>query len=39
MSETTVKFHVSSIMKKLNAVSRTHAVSIAISLGIIDLLE
>jgi|GEM_PF-193112 len=39
ISETTVKFHVSSIMKKLNAVSRTHAVSIAISLGIIDLLE
>ncbi len=36
ISERTVKFHVNSIMKKLNAVSRIHAVAIATSLGLIE---
>lgn len=36
ISEATVKFHVGTIMKKLNAVSRVHAVTIAISMGLID---
>lgn len=37
ISERTVKFHVNNIMKKMNAVSRTHAVAIASELGLVDL--
>lgn len=37
ISERTVKFHVYNIMNKLNAVSRTHAVAIAIATGQIDI--
>jgi len=36
ISERTVKFHVSNILFKLNAVSRTHAVAIAMEHGLID---
>lgn len=36
ISERTVKFHIDNIMKKLDAVSRSHAVAIASSLGIIN---
>lgn len=36
ISERTVKFHVNSIMAKLDAVSRTHAVAIALSAGLIE---
>jgi LuxR family transcriptional regulator, quorum-sensing system regulator CviR len=36
ISERTVKFHVDNLMAKLNAVSRTHAVAIALSAGVID---
>lgn len=35
ISERTVKFHVSVILNKLNAVNRTHAVAIAVSGGLI----
>lgn len=37
ISERTVKFHVDNIMKKLDAVSRTHAVAVALSAGLIDI--
>lgn len=37
ISERTVKFHVNNIMKKLNSVSRAHAVAIAFELGLVDL--
>lgn len=37
ISERTVKFHVDNIMVKLDAVSRTHAVAIAVSAGVIDI--
>lgn len=37
ISESTVKFHVNNIMAKLDAVSRTHAVAIALSEGLIDI--
>lgn len=37
ISERTVKFHIDNIMKKLNAVNRTHAVAIAIRERLIDL--
>ncbi|ACM20771.1 sensor helix-turn-helix transcriptional regulator, LuxR family, autoind_bind domain-containing [Geotalea daltonii FRC-32] len=37
ISVRTVKFHVENIMVKLNAVSRTHAVAIALSAGVIDI--
>jgi DNA-binding CsgD family transcriptional regulator len=37
ISERTVKFHVGSIMKKLNAVNRTHAVAIAMHDEIIEI--
>ncbi len=36
VSERTVKFHVCNIMQKLDAVTRTHAVAIAIEQGLID---
>lgn len=36
ISERTVKFHVASIMRKLNAVTRTQAVALAMELGILD---
>jgi len=36
ISENTVKFHVNNIMTKLDAVSRTHAVAIALTEGLID---
>ena len=36
ISERTVKFHVDNIMRKLDAVSRTHAVAIALAEGLID---
>ncbi len=35
-SERTVKFHVSNVMKKLDAVTRTQAVAIAVERGLID---
>ncbi|MGA2191847.1 MAG: autoinducer binding domain-containing protein [Nitrospirota bacterium] len=35
ISEKTINFHVSSLMQKLDAVSRTHAVAIAFQLGLI----
>lgn len=35
ISERTVKFHVSTVMGKLDAVSRSHAVAIAMSMGLI----
>jgi DNA-binding NarL/FixJ family response regulator len=37
ISERTVKFHIRSIMQKLNAVNRTHALAIAIDRGIFDI--
>ncbi len=37
ISARTVKFHISNIMQKLNALSRTHAVAIAIEQGIVDI--
>jgi LuxR family transcriptional regulator, quorum-sensing system regulator CviR len=37
ISERTVKFHIDNVMKKLDAVSRTHAVAIALSEGLIDI--
>lgn len=37
ISERTVKFHVSNILKKLDTVSRTHAVAIALNIGLITL--
>lgn len=37
ISERTVKFHVDNIMLKLDAVSRTHAVAIALAEGLIDI--
>ncbi|MBI1920368.1 MAG: helix-turn-helix transcriptional regulator [Geobacter sp.] len=37
ISERTVKFHIKNIMRKLNAVNRSHAVAIAIERGIIDI--
>jgi len=36
ISDRTVKFHVTSIMRKLNAVTRTQAVAIAMELGIME---
>jgi DNA-binding CsgD family transcriptional regulator len=36
ISERTVKFHVSSAMGKLNAVNRSHAVAVAMSMGLIE---
>ena len=36
ISERTVNFHVSNIMQKLNAVSRTQAVAVAIEKGLAD---
>jgi DNA-binding CsgD family transcriptional regulator len=36
ITERTVKFHISNIMKKLDAMSRTHAVAIAIEKGLVD---
>jgi DNA-binding CsgD family transcriptional regulator len=36
ISERTVKFHVASIMRKLNAVTRTQAVALAMELGIFE---
>lgn len=37
ISERTVKYHISNIMQKLDAVSRTHALAIAIEQGLIDI--
>ncbi len=37
ISERTVKFHVSNILKKLEAMTRAHAVAISIELGIVSL--
>lgn len=37
ISERTVKFHVDNIMKKLDVVSRVHAVAVALSAGLIDI--
>ena len=37
ISERTVKYHMNNIMIKLDAVSRTHAVAIALATGLIDL--
>jgi len=37
VSERTVKFHIDNVMKKLNALNRTHATAIAIREKIIDL--
>ena len=34
--ERTVKFHVSNILQKLNAVNRTHALAIAIEKGLLE---
>lgn len=36
IKETTVKFHVKSIMNKLNAVNRTHAVALALREDMIE---
>jgi DNA-binding CsgD family transcriptional regulator len=36
VSERTVKFHVTNIMKKLNATNRVHAVAVAIGRGLIE---
>lgn len=36
ISESTVKFHINNIMKKLDAVNRTHAVAIAMREKMID---
>ncbi len=36
ISERTVNFHVNNIMQKLNAVSRTQAVAVAIERGLIN---
>jgi len=36
ISERTIRFHIKNVMKKLNAVNRTHAVAIAICENIID---
>lgn len=37
ISENTVKFHIMSILKKLDVVGRTQAVAVAIKLGLIDI--
>lgn len=37
ISERTVKFHISNIMKKLDAATRAHAVAIAIEQGLVDI--
>ena len=37
ISERTVKFHVDNVMRKLDAVSRIHAVAVALSAGLIDI--
>lgn len=37
ISERTVKFHVDNVMRKLDAVSRIHAVAVALSVGLIDI--
>ncbi|MGA2192213.1 MAG: LuxR family transcriptional regulator [Nitrospirota bacterium] len=37
ISERTVKFHLQNVMRKLNAVSRPHAIALGLELGIIDL--
>lgn len=37
ISERTVNFHVNSILRKLDAVSRSHAVAIALELGLVDI--
>ena len=36
-SESVVNFHIKNIIRKLNAMNRTHAVSIAMGSGLIDL--
>lgn len=36
ITERTVKFHVGNILRKLNATSRTHAVAIALDLGLVE---
>lgn len=36
ISERTVKFHIDNVMRKLDAVSRLHAVAVALSVGLID---
>lgn len=36
ISERTIRFHIKNVMKKLNAVNRTHAVAIAICEKLID---
>jgi len=36
ISKSTVKFHISNILEKLNAVNRTHAVAIAIEKNLLD---
>lgn len=36
ITERTVKFHISNIMTKLDAMSRTHAIAIAIEKGLVD---
>lgn len=37
ISERTIKFHIDNIMKKLDAVNRTHAVAIALNTGLIEI--
>lgn len=37
ISERTVRFHINNIMRKLDAVNRTHAVAIALRDSIIDI--
>jgi DNA-binding CsgD family transcriptional regulator len=37
ISERTVKFHICNIMRKLDAVTRTHAVAIALEQGLVDI--
>jgi LuxR family transcriptional regulator, quorum-sensing system regulator CviR len=36
ISERTVKFHIDNSMRKLNAMNRTHAVAIGLSVGVLD---
>lgn len=37
ISERTVNFHITSIMQKLNAVTRAHAIAVALGAGLIDI--